>query len=108
MARWTKTKSGATREMLRIPEGVCLACGEETEPVALACKECRGLDWKDCDDCGHGWPAEMVNASAFNPENDTCEDCESEYCTECGLKGHCRCDEADRKYDEWKDEGAFL
>lgn len=70
----------------------------------MACAECRGLEWSDCDRCGHGTPTEALEWVG-NYESPVCHDCAEEFCPECGLDGRCRCDEGDRAYDWAKDEG---
>lgn len=61
--------------------------------------------WNECDLAIVGPMSRAAQLATVHPSHGYLR---PEYCTECGLKGHCRCDEADRKYDEWKDEGAFL
>ena len=109
MSRWVRARpSPHSSRTLRAPDGVCLACGEDVPPVAIACARCRALDWGTCDDCGCDWPEESLLVNDFAESGNACPECLAEYCTSCGVKGHCRCDEADRAYDLWKDEGRFL
>lgn len=88
----------------RYPDGAC-ACGDDVDAlVAFACARCRELPWADCERCGAGAVAETLGFHA-SVEGPICHECQDDFCDVCGLDGYCRCCEADRAYDAWKDDG---